>query len=178
MKKVLLIFIVILFTESIHAQFSFGVKAGVNFSKFNTKEQVLKNDGSAWQVGVVSKFNIPLIGLGLQPELLYSVNKGEGNSIGYFQIPINLRWQPLPIPLIKPVILAGPYFGYAVRFKGFDNFRDNIERFDWGIGLGLGLEIWKLQFGGRYNWGLQNISGIRDFSLKSNVFTLSVAYFF
>jgi hypothetical protein len=171
MKKILLMLVAFLFIGNIHAQLRFGVKAGVNFSKFSATEQILQTKGAAWQVGLASQFKIPLIGLGIQPELLYSVNQGEDNSIGYFTIPVNLRWQPLPIPFIKPVILAGPYFGYAVNFKGFDN----IERFDWGIGLGAGLEIWKLQIEGRYNWGLQNIS---IHSLRNNVFTLSAIYFF
>ncbi|MDR1593644.1 MAG: PorT family protein [Prevotellaceae bacterium] len=179
MKRILLISVAVLLVVNIQAQLRFGVKAGVNFSKFNSKEQILQSDGAAGQIGLASQFKIPLIGLGVQPELLYSVNKGDDNSIGYFTVPVNLRWQPLPIPLIKPVILVGPYFGYAVNFKGFQSIRDNIKRFDWGIGLGGGVEIWKFQIEGRYNWGLQNLSErIKEFGLKSNVFTLSVIYFF
>jgi hypothetical protein len=177
MKKVLLMLFTCLFIGNIHAQLRFGVKAGVNFSEFSTKEQILQTKGSAWQVGLASQFNLPLIGLGIQPELLYSVNKGDDNSIGYFTVPLNIRWQPLPIPLIKPVVLVGPYFGYAVNFKGSENFKDNIKRFDWGIGLGAGVEIWKLQIEGRYNLGLQNIN-VSNFDLKNKVFTLSAIYFF
>ncbi|MDR0385164.1 MAG: porin family protein [Prevotellaceae bacterium] len=175
MKRILLIFIAIMFFGNIDAQLRFGLKAGVNFSKFNTKEQVLQANGTAWQVGLASQFKIPVVGLGIQPELLYSVSKGKDNSIGYFNIPINIRWQPLPIPLIKPIILAGPYFGYAVNYKGFDS---NIKRLDWGVGLGAGVEIWKFQIEGRYNWGLQNLSKVRDFKLKNNVVTVSAIYFF
>ncbi|MDR0726150.1 MAG: PorT family protein [Prevotellaceae bacterium] len=179
MKKILLILVAFMFIGSIQAQLRFGIKAGVNFSEFNSKKQELQTDGTAWQVGFASQLKIPLIGLGIQPELLYSVNKGKDNSIGYFTVPVNIRWQPLPIPVIKPVILAGPYFGYAVNFKGFDNFKDDIKRFDWGIGLGLGVEIWKLQIEGRYNWGMQDIGEkLKKLDLKSNVFTLSAIYFF
>jgi hypothetical protein len=187
MRKILLILVAVMFFGNMEAQLRFGVKAGVNFSEFNSKEQTLDKQGAAWQVGLASQFKIPLTGLGVQPELLYSVYKGKGdagngndNSIGYFNIPVNLRWQPLPIPVIKPVILAGPYFGYTVNLKGFDTFRkENIKRFDWGIGLGAGVEIWKLQIEGRYNWGLQNLTKKSDLSeLKNNVFTLSAIYFF
>jgi hypothetical protein len=175
MKKILLISVAIMIFGNIDAQLRFGVKAGVNFSKFNTKEQVLQTNGTAWQAGLATQFKIPVVGLGIQPELLYSVHKGNDKSIGYFNIPVNIRWQPLPIPLIKPIILAGPYFGYAVNYKGFNS---DIKRLDWGIGLGAGVEVWKFQVEGRYNWGLQNLRGIRDFSLKNNVFTLSAIYFF
>jgi hypothetical protein len=183
MKRVLLIFVLFLFAESIHAQLRFGVKAGLNCNDFITKGESFDTKGTSLQVGLVSQIKIPIVGLGIQPELLYSVNKGGDNSIGYFTVPINIRWQPLPIPLVKPILLVGPYFGYAVNFKGFS--KDNIEKFDWGIGLGLGVEVWKLQLSGRYSWGLKNISlnsiqGIRDASasLKNKVFTLSLAYFF
>jgi hypothetical protein len=181
MRKILLILVAFMFVGSIHAQVRFGVKAGVNFSEFSTKVQTvqIKEGGAAWQIGLASQFKIPLIGLGLQPELLYSVNKGKDNSIGYFNVPVNIRWQPLPIPLVKPIILVGPYFGYAVNFKGFKDFKDDIKRFDWGIGLGAGVEIWKFQIEGRYNWGLQNLSeNLNNFNLKNNVFTLSAIYFF
>jgi hypothetical protein len=179
MKRILLVLIAFMFFGNIEAQVRFGIKAGANFSEFNSKEQTLEKDGAAWQLGFASQFKIPLIGLGIQPELLYSVNKGKDNSIGYFNVPINLRWQPLPIPLVKPVILVGPYFGYAVNFKGFNNFKDKINRFSWGIGLGAGVEIWKLQIEGRYNWGLQDLSKEKNtFKLKNNVFTLSAVYFF
>jgi hypothetical protein len=179
MKRILLILVTVLLVGSVQAQFRLGVKAGVNFSEFNSENQTLQKDGAAWQAGLAAQFKIPLIGLGIQPELLYSVNKGDSKSIGFFTVPVNLRWQPLPIPLIKPVILVGPYFGYAVNFKGFNNLKNNIKRFDWGIGLGGGVEIWKLQIEGRYNWGLQELGKrIQEFNLKSNVFTLSAIYFF
>jgi hypothetical protein len=177
MKKVLVMLVTCLFIGNIHAQLRFGVKAGVNFSKFNSEEQVLQQEGSAWQAGLVSQFKIPLVGLGIQPELLYSINKGDDQSIGYFTVPLNIRWQPLPVPVIKPVILVGPYFGYAVNFKGFNNIQDDIKRFDWGIGLGAGVEIWKLQIEGRYNWGLQDLYKALE-NLKNRVLTISAIYFF
>lgn len=180
MKKLLVSFILVAaFAITSEAQFRFGVKGGINFSKFSTSIEELESSATAWQVGLVSQFKIPIVGLGIQPELLYTISKGEDSSISYFQLPINLRWQPLPIPLVKPVILAGPYFGYAVNFSGFkDGIKDNIKKFDWGIGLGLGVEIWKFQVAGRYSWGLQDISKVSEFDIKNNVFSLSAAYFF
>jgi len=182
MKRVLLIFVLFLFAESVHAQLRFGLKAGLNYTNFGSDMgELLDTKGTSLQVGLVSQFKIPIVGLGIQPELLYSVNKGGDNSIGYFNVPINIRWQPLPIPLVKPILLVGPYFGYAVNFKGFS--KENIEKFDWGIGLGAGVEIWKLQIAGRYSWGLKNIAiksvqDIGNVSLKNNVFSLSLAYLF
>ncbi|MDR1896623.1 MAG: PorT family protein [Prevotellaceae bacterium] len=181
MKKLLLIIAVFLFAANVQAQLRIGVKAGANFSKFTTNLDELKKSGTSWQVGLVPQFKIPLVGIGIQPELLYTVNKGNDNHIGYFNVPVNLRWQPLPLPLVKPIILVGPYFGYAVNFKGLNNIKDDINRFDWGIGLGAGVEIWRFQFEGRYSLGLQNLSAkdvVALQELKNKVFTLSVVYFF
>ena len=68
------------------------------------------------------------------------------------------------------------YFGYAVKIDG-DHFKDNINKFDWGIGLGGGIEVWKLQLGARYSWGLQDVA-VKDFKIRNNTFTISLAYLF
>ncbi|MDR1182060.1 MAG: porin family protein, partial [Bacteroidales bacterium] len=67
MRKILLFLVAVMFFGSIEAQLRFGVKAGVNFSKFNSEEQTLNKDGAAWQVGLASQFKIPIVGLGIQP---------------------------------------------------------------------------------------------------------------
>jgi hypothetical protein len=185
MRKVFLILIVVLCAGNVNAQLRFGVKAGVNFSKFSTKYDELKESSTGFQVGIVPQFKIPLIGIGLQPELLYSLNKSADISIGYFQLPVLLRWQPLPIPLVKPVILVGPYWGYAVNLssKLSDFNKDDIKRNDWGLCFGAGVEVWKLQVSARYSLGLQNINGITyiavfDDSIKNSVWNLSAVLFF
>ncbi len=180
MKKItLLILVFCCWTSFTQAQIHLGIKGGLNFAKFNTDDMTLDN-ATGWQAGLLLQFKVPIIGLGLQPELLYSVKKadvdGQSNSIGYFEIPVNIRWA-IELPLIRPYILVGPYFSYAADFSG-DAFKNGLDRFDWGIGLGGGVEIWKIQIGIRYSWGLQNISSVDDFKLKNNTFSLSAAFLF
>jgi hypothetical protein len=179
-KKIILIsLLTACLTGITNAQFHFGLKGGVNFDRFNYKAQDLKlSNSTGWQAGVLMQFKVPLVGIGIQPELLYTVKKtdisGESNKINYFEVPLNVRWS-FNLLLMRPYLSAGPYFSYATNFKG-NTFKEKVERFDWGIGVGGGIEIWKLQIGLRYGWGLQNI-GSDGLELKNKMFTVSLGYF-
>ena len=188
MKKILLFWGIVAgcFIGQVNAQNHFGLKAGINFDNFKLKNasQLSIDNSTGWQAGVMLHFKLPIVGIGVQPEFLYTVHKGDiesgssskSNSISYFEIPLNVRWT-LDLKLVRPYILAGPYFSYAVDFSGDSFNSSNIDKFDWGIGIGAGIELWRLQFGLRYSWGLQNVSKTSDFDLKNNVFTISVGFF-
>lgn len=185
MKRIILALVMVAFYLSpIHAQVKFGLKGGVNFDNFEfkeakTKEYVLDNS-TGWQAGALLQIKIPGLGLGLQPELLYTVCKAnindETNSIHYFEVPVNLRLG-VNLFLVRPYLMAGPYFGYAVNFEG-KFFENDINKFDWGLGLGGGVEIWKFVLDARYSWGLQNVSSVSEFEMKNNRFTLSLGILF
>jgi len=182
MKKIIIVTMFVAFYASqINAQVNFGIKGGMNFANFNLKDaknELTISNSTGWQAGALFQAKIPAINVGLQPELLYTVVKGgisgETNGIHYFQVPVNLRKNFLAF--ISPYIEAGPYFGYALKLDGTE-FREKVERFDWGIGLGAGVDISKLQVGARYSWGLQDV-GAKDIKLKNNTFSLSLALLF
>ena len=186
MKKIILVIALMVgYMSQTDAQIKFGLKAGLNFDKFspkNARQDLKFKNSTGWQAGALLKINVPVIGIGVQPELLYTVKKtnvdSKSNSIHYFEIPVNLRWE-LNLLLIKPFLMGGPYFGYAVNTTGkvFNADDANIDKTDWGIGLGGGVEVWKLQLGARYSWGLQDVA-VKDFKIRNNTFSASVAYFF
>ena len=164
------------------AQIHIGIKGGLNFMNFSLKnagDELTFNNSTGWQIGALLQVGIPVVGLGVQPELLYTVKKAKvddvSSSIHYFEVPLNVQWG-FKVLFLRPYVMAGPYFGYAVDFNG-DVFNSQIDRFVWGIGLGAGIEFRKLQLGARYSWGLQNVR-VRDFELKNNMFTLSLAVLF
>jgi len=183
MKQIILAFVIMAcFVSHINAQVHFGLKGGVNFVDFrihDAKTNLTVDNSTGWQAGALLQLKIPGMGVAFQPELLYTVSKANvgqaSNDIHYFDVPLNLQFG-LDLVLLRPYLLAGPYFGYALKTDG-DNFKDNINKFDWGIGLGGGLEIWKLQLDARYSWGLQNMS-MKEFEMKHNRFTLSLAILF
>ena len=165
-------------------QISFGLKAGLNFDVFkfeNAKSQINLDNASGWHAGALLLVKVPVIGIAVQPELLYMVSKAnidsEDNKIHYFEVPVNLQWG-LDLPLIRPFIQGGPYFGYALQAEGA-KLKDNIEKFDWGIALGAGIDVWKLQLSACYSWGLHELSkDVSEFKLKNNRFNLSLGFLF
>jgi len=188
MKKIILSMMVVACSLSpINAQFHFGIKGGVTFDNFSYKDdkkELSIDRATGWQAGVLLQVKVPVIGIGVQPEVLYTVHKAhvtnavgkdEMNSISYVEVPINLQWGP-SIPLLRPYVEVGPYFGYAVSIKG-DELKDRIEKTDWGIGVGIGLEVWKFQLGARYTWGLQDV-GMKDFEMKNKSLRLSLGILF
>ena len=185
MKKIVLAVVMMAFCVSqMNAQINFGLKGGLNFDNFkleNAKEQLTLKNASGWQAGALLQIKVPVLGIGLQPELLYSVSKtninNEANSIHYFEVPVMLQWG-LNLVLVRPYLQGGPYFGYALKTDG-PKFKDNISKSDWGIALGAGIEIWKFQFSGRYQWGLQNVtSKATDFDLNNRKFNLALGFLF
>ena len=204
MKKIILaIVMTAYFVSQINAQVNFGIKGGLNFDKFkidykdpkgSAAEQFKLANASGWQAGALLQIKIPIIGIGIQPELLYTVKKanldGKTNSINYFEVPVNFQWGP-DLLIVRPFVMFGPYFGYAVSLKGnkFDKLKkEQIENFDWGIGVGAGLDIWKFQLGARYSWGMKDVVGdvtdVDDLGLenlkqiKNRTLSLSLAYKF
>ena len=183
MKRIIVaILMTACFAGQINAQFRFGLKGGVNFDNIKIKDapSLKVENSTGWQAGALFQVKIPGVGLALQPELLYTVSNvnvnQEKNGIHYFEVPVNLQLG-LDLVVLRPYLQAGPYFGYALKTDG-ERFKDNINKFDWGVGLGGGLEIWKLQFDARYSWGLQNVSSMKEFEMKNNRFTVSLGIMF
>jgi len=184
MKKFIIsIMFMACYMSLINAQVHFGIKGGVNFDNFNlkgAKNELTISNSAGWQAGVLLQFKVPVIGIGVQPELLYTVRNAKANEvsnrISYLEVPLNVQWG-LNLAILRPYLMAGPYFSYALNFKG-NELKDRIEKIDWGVGLGAGVEIRKIQFGARYQWGIQDVSHVRDFKIKNNSFRLSMAILF
>ena len=186
MKKLILSIIVVACCMShVNAQLRFGVKGGVILDNFSFKDKTteasklsLKNS-TGWQAGVLLQVKVPVIGIGVQPEVLYTMHKAKvndsDNTIGYLEVPVNLQWG-LSLPLLRPYVEIGPYFGYALNIKG-DELKDKVEKTDWGIGFGVGLDVWKLQAGARYTLGLQDV-GVKDLDMKNRSFRVSLGLLF
>ena len=203
MKKIAILFSVILLSTTVYGQF--GIKAGLNFNSmkdFNVNELRSSFEGkTGFHVGVLYKLNLPL-GFALQPELMYTQKGGSidmgGRASGdikmnYLQLPVNLQWG-VDLVLFRPFVMVSPYIGYAIA-KG-DGFKDvewdNLNKFEYGVGIGAGFDIWKFQVSGRYCWDLGTISDFKGDSFgegfkdvframnngKNRGFELSIAFLF
>lgn len=204
MKRILTVMLAVLVLSGISAsaQVQWGVTAGLNFntSKF-TEIDVKARTG--WSVGGTCLVDLPL-GFSLQPSLLYhqkgaNISNEISQNMGYLELPVSLQWGP-DLLIFRPFVDVTPYIGYALSNRlsasvaGMDVSSDSWtgkERFEYGLGIGGGLNVWKLQVIARYNWNfgsLYNVDGWND--IKPNLkelnsrnenfggITLSLAYLF
>ena len=149
----------------------FGIVAGAGF---NTIKNISPDVATGYHAGLTYKFNLPL-GFAIQPSLLYNMKASlvedalAGNArfdykMGYLELPVSFQWGP-DLLLFRPFLDVSPYVGYALNNElrgsadgalrisaNFVNEWDGINRLEYGLGLGGGLEIWKIQITCRYNW--------------------------
>lgn len=181
MKK-LLVFVcaMMLAVTAGQAQLRFGVKAGANINSLSTSvdEMVDQVKGAtSYQFGVL--FQAKAFGLAIQPEVLYSVKSGMLNFddpdiesyIGTaeakltsqnVEVPVNLQFG-LDLGIARAYLQAGPYVSFvaATLIDGEADFDDKLKNsfntFDYGVGVGAGLEVFGLQIAVKYDWGLGKI---------------------
>ncbi len=165
-------------------QARFGVKGGLNFSQLYVRDVSVEDQsmkvglhGGLWAKVPMGKF------FALQPELLYTNN---GSRVAYRtssavgvqgrELRYNLNYIQLPVlasATIGPIsIQAGPYASYLIganiKELEVDNAIDpmmvadldenDFHRVDYGLAGGIAVDIKGFQVGGRYNFGLREIS--------------------
>jgi hypothetical protein len=188
MKKIIVLLTVLVVAINADAQIKLGIKAGLNVSDMSFSNKIgesLDNtyaNRTGWHLGMAMKMKFPLFPLTLQPELLFST-KGFNNdenshlTLNYIEIPLNLQWG-ISIGKIRPYVELSPYLSYLV---GSNKALKELNSWDGGVGLGVGIDIWKLQISGKYVWGLEgnvgDIAGFKDVSFKSRSVRISLGYF-
>lgn len=192
MKKILVILAAVLMAGYAGAQGKFGLKAGTNYTSFTPSSATIESIKSAagFHAGIAYQVRVPFIGLAFQPELLFSHKSFEAEegtnvntyTMNYLELPVNIQWG-INLLLLRPFIFAAPYASYAVSKSGelSDVSWDNLSRLDYGVGVGAGVEIWKLQVTGKYNWSMKGFDENNHLELgdaKFNGFQLSVALLF
>lgn len=180
----------------------FGVTAGMNFN--STKIEDVKTDVKAgWNIGVTYGLDLPL-GFSLQPSLVF-IQKAADYSpvdavtalqkVSSINIPVSVQWGP-DLIVARPFIDVTPYLGYSMSNKLKGNLAGIVKgetslanAFEYGVGLGAGLNVWKLQAIVRYNWNFGTLGKlsdfkdlqIGDFKTENETFggiSVSVAFFF
>lgn len=198
MKKLILIMCLAFgFSQTSTAQIQFGVKAGINYN--NNGDLKLSNvvnnavagadAKSGFHIGLWFKGKLPVIGVYLRPEIVYTQVKNEylykGGSATY-------DFQKLDIPVLfgKKVlgfatIFIGPSFQYVLGTNfGVSNVNEiSFDKFSVGIQSGFGLEFRKIGIDVRWERGLSNTEaafadGIGNFTIdnRTNQIILGVSY--
>ena len=167
---------------------NFGVLGGANFHTYSPADMHSRTL-TQWQAGLLYKFNLP-VGFQIQPALLYNVKAATTDlapvdlSVGYLELMASVQWG-VDLILFRPYIEVSPFAGYGLNSWGdLRNVWNNAGgRWEYGVGLGGGLQVWRFQINARYNWTFgeilpsQKVKGLLDKADFSGV-TLSLAYFF
>lgn len=176
---------------------SFGLKAGVNFSSINNGDV---KDNIGYQAGLTYQIDFPLW-FSIQPELMFHVKGGrvgtgsesDAFGLGYLEIPVNIQWGPrFRDGDVRVFVQGTPFIGYAISrdMKDADGNQygwRNINRLEYGVGAGLGIQLWHFQITGQYNWSFGDLTRqnsaeaeFKELFSKSNFggYTLSLALLF
>lgn len=188
MKKIIAILAVAILSASFAAEADagrFGVKAGLNLAHADIKTAPT----TGYELGLSWQIDLPLW-FAIQPDLLYSVNGATMDEVkasvgrGYVKLPVNVQWGPrFADKNIRAFAQASPYVGYAVA-KHEGTTWDDINRFSYGAGLGVGVQLWCIQVTAQYNWNLGALQNIKDTTLSDfdksrvNGFTISLGLIF
>jgi len=181
---ILLAFLTMAMATSAEAR-RFGIKGGMNLNSTDFKSAA----ATGYEAGISWQFDLPLW-FSLQPDLLYSVvgtNVGELQEhvgMGYVKIPVNVQWGPRFFNKnIRVFAQASPFVGYAVSQDMGLEWGD-LNRFNYGAGLGVGVQVWCLQVIAQYNWNLGSLNNFKNTTIKDfdkskvNGATLGVALLF
>ncbi len=204
-KKLLILFFFLLALSrenNSFAQFSIGIKGGVNFSQLKTdfKTQSFGDNlqqsldtKTGYVGGVYVRIGSKLF---IQPEFIFSAKGGSVNilkggstsssqtvSIEYtnFDIPVLIGFKVGPLRLN-----AGPMASFKISDKGLDealkayssNVSDSFKNASYGYQAGGGLDLGALSVDLRYEGSLSEVSGNTfnniNFTQKGNLWQLTM----
>ena len=204
--KLMLVAAVLAVTAPAMAQdLSFGVKAGLNFSKFKIDADgysVSPKSIAGLNIGFYADYNLSDLlavesGLSFEQKGYKTEEDGDKstNKINYLTLPINLRAN-IAVGDNNLYFLAGPTFGIGLSGKWKDEEdgdKDDgsikfgsgddadYKRMNVGFLIGVGYEL-SNNIGVRltYDMGLSNIDsdGNSDYKVKSGAFGIAVTYKF
>ena len=190
--------------QSTQAQLSWGVKGGLNLQKAdfeNASANIKPENFTGFFIGPMAKFTIPVLGLGLEADVLYSRSgtkiAGETIDKNSIEVPVYLRYDfalPLISKIAVPFIAVGPQFGFAVG--SLDETIANVGEFEYkksnlSLNLGLGAIVlshiqlhvnYNIPMGKTSEWsGFNGVTGgLTDLitDSKTNTLQVSAAYLF
>ena len=171
----------------------FGVEGGLNVNKMSFSKDLLSSENRCgFFVGPKMYVKIPLVGLGADAAVLYSLNgasKVDNNgdvhnkNLSYFEIPVNLRYDVSFLKIAGAYVATGPQYNIALNSMDALKDVDMTRRSSWGWNVGVGLKLWdKLQFGVTYTIPVSGLNSgtFNDVigNVKQKTVQVRVAYIF
>ena len=176
MKRQLLVAVaLVLFAFQASAQFSMGITGGLNFCEarfadVNMSAPVRYHLGMACNVDLSAGFSI-------QPALTFVTKEAYFNestdiTMNYIEVPVSFQWGP-DLLLFRPFVDVSPFVGCLLTNNVDTVINDKVyasgtrsegrQIFEYGCGVGGGIDIWKLRIVARYNWNFGSVF-VKDYS--------------
>jgi len=171
--------------------FQMGLKAGANFSKFDTENTFSSDNRTGFYGGLWAR--IGAAGIHFQPELYVSGKKTNLVSDATGQVN-KVSFTSLDVPLLIGTkfgaagvglrLNTGPMFSFILDDKqSFGQAAGNVFKADFkdqaiAWQFGAGFDISKLSIDARYELGLSKINKAGYPGTKLNLFTIGLGYRF
>ncbi len=148
--------------------FKVGLKGGIGFTTMSRFELGYISESvrnyTGFSAGMAFSFDLPVQGMTIQPELNY-VSKGtmyRGQEdirfrTDFIELPVNLQ-VGLDLIFLRPFLMVSPYIGYAVHKLPEQLQWSGINRFQYGIGIGGGVDVWRFQIQVKYSWNFGQLA--------------------
>ena len=182
-----------------NASCHFGVLGGVSVNTFKgvTNIKDLAKGVAGWQAGATLLVKLPAY-FSIQPTVQFDrviMRIPDALTIkqNVLDVPVPIQWGP-DLGIIRPFIQAVPFVDFNLGGRAENNSgeaRDIKEAFktaQFGVGVGGGFELWKLQLSFRYNWSLGQWADLGNIPLdgtfkdymdaRRSGFVFSLAFFF
>jgi hypothetical protein len=203
MRKTLIVLVFAIAFGSVHAQqrpYRIGIKGGVNYIHLENYGDGYYSDFDAkagYSVGVLFQYRWGgFVNYSIVPEVLFTESVTDVDMLYLTDCPAYIQTLDIPVSgkvglqlskVFRPYILGNIYGSYIVSYAG--DFLDMLDidstssqqplnRFYFGVSAGLGFDLWKFQFEGRYRWNLNRIISDDYKALKQMGLELSVAFLF
>lgn len=203
-KVILTLLVAILGMGAANAQLRFGVKAGVNLNHLHlsgVKENLVDNNKAGFTGGLMTEFQVPVIGLCFDLSAMYThmssqINESNQEVTGlaknFLEIPINIKYKfglPVVSNVFTPFIFTGPSFALRLdKNKKENDIQTKGTQAVWNVGIGFEL-VRHLQIQGGYGFGINNVvktvnklgadtHGVGFDKLRNNYWTITAAWLF
>lgn len=154
----------LLFVASAKAQdvwCHFGLQGGLSMNRYTTE---IKNDKVGWHAGAALLVKMPAF-FAIQPAVQFEHSKstilddaGQKGilDVNTINVPIAVQWGP-DLGFCRVFVEVAPFFDFNLGgTMGEAKVNDYINLFQFGTGVGGGIDIWRFQLSARYNWNFGN----------------------
>lgn len=168
----------------------FGLQGGLSLNRYTTE---IKNDKVGWHAGASLLVKMPAF-FAVQPAVQFEHSKSTildsaGQTgildVNTINVPIAIQWGP-DLGFCRVFVEVVPFFDFNLSgTMGETKVNDYINLFQFGTGVGAGIDVWRFQLSARYNWNFgnwqKNVSEGYPFKnpddMKQGV-SITLAYFF